>query len=151
VDLGGDGIFGTVTIGYDRVLRPGWVGGVFADYDFGSNISTNVSGNSIDQNHSWSIGGRLGFLTTPSTLIYGTGGYTQSEFDVVDSSKTFNGYFVGAGVETFLRDNWTLKLEYRFSKFDEKTVYEDYCVKDTDEPSEHSARLVLSYKFGQHD
>src|SRR5262249_49737305 len=34
--VGGEGIFGTVTVGYDRVIRPGWVLGAFADYDFGS-------------------------------------------------------------------------------------------------------------------
>src|SRR5262245_25196712 len=40
--VGGEGVFGTVIIGYDRLIRPGWVAGVFADYDF-SNISTDVS------------------------------------------------------------------------------------------------------------
>ena len=54
-------------------------------------------------------------------------------------------------METFLRQNWTLKLEYRFSQFDEKTVFENHCLEETDQPSEHSARLVLSYKFGHHD
>src|SRR5687768_13277781 len=41
--IGGEGVFGTVTVGYDRVIRPGWVAGVFADYDFGSNISADIS------------------------------------------------------------------------------------------------------------
>src|SRR5262245_35455730 len=53
--IGAEGIFGTVTVGYDRVIHPGWVLGVFADYDFGSNISTDISlgrfGTSIDQNY----------------------------------------------------------------------------------------------------
>ncbi len=149
--LGGEGIFGTVTIGYDRVIRPGWVAGIFADYDFGSNMSSDVSlffgllNGSIDHEHSWAIGGRLGFLTNPSTLLYATAGYTQAEFDI-GSSETFSGYFVGAGVETFLRDNWTLKLEYRFSQFDEEN-FGDFITVGID-PSMHTARLVLSYKFG---
>jgi outer membrane immunogenic protein len=149
-DFGGEGLFGTVTVGYDRVIRPGWVAGAFADYDFGSTISTEISGDSIDHNHSWSVGGRLGFLSSPSTLIYGTAGYTQAEFDFGATSKTFDGYFVGAGIETFLRQNWTLKLEYRFSQFDEQTIFDGRYCDEFDEASMHTARLVLSYRFGHH-
>jgi outer membrane immunogenic protein len=162
-EFGGEGVFGTVTIGYDRVLRPGWVGGVFADYDFASSISSEVfnvfpttsfkGSASIDQNHSWSIGGRLGFLTSPGTLIYGTVGYTQTDLDVFHyASETFSGYFVGAGIETFLRDNWTLKLEYRYSDYGSETVFDGHGVSAELDPSTHTARLVLSYKFGHpHD
>jgi outer membrane immunogenic protein len=160
--IGGEGIFGTVTIGYDRVIRPDWVAGVFADYDF-SNIRSRASDDwdsgSLDHRNSWSIGARLGMLTSPSTLVYATGGYTQAEFNVSDgfndvlfdehggNSQTFQGYFVGAGIETFLRQDWTLKLEYRFSQFDKENIIE-YCPTVDLEPSMHTARLVLSYKFG---
>ena len=162
-EFGGEGVFGVVTIGYDRVLRPGWVGGVFADFDFGSTISSEVynvvpttsfgGSASIDQNNTWAIGARLGFLTSPGTLIYGTVGYTQTDIDVFHyGSETFNGYFVGAGIETFLRDNWTLKLEYRYSDFGSETVFDKYGVTADLDPSMHTARLVLSYKFGHpHD
>ena len=158
--LGGEGIFGTVTVGYDRVIRPGWVAGVFADYDFGSSISGDVTllgySASIDHEYSWAIGGRLGFLTNPSTLVYGTAGYTQAEFDYFGAySKTFDGYFVGAGIESFLRDNWTLKLEYRFSQFNSETLDSGYFgpvrLSLDSEPSMHTARLVLSYRFGHRD
>jgi|SRR5262245_32391726 outer membrane immunogenic protein len=146
--LGGEGLFGTVTLGYDRVIRPGWVGGVFADYDF-SDISTDSDIGSIDHSYSWAIGARLGFLTNPGTLIYGTVGYTQAEFDISGlGSQTHDGYFVGAGIETFLRDNWTLKLEYRYSDFGSETVFDDRFVRVELDPSIHTARLVLSYKFG---
>jgi outer membrane immunogenic protein len=164
-EYGGEGVFGTVTIGYDRVIRPGWVGGVFVDYDFGSSISSDVynlppstpyyGSSSIDHNYSWSVGARLGFLANAGTLIYATAGYTQAEFDVFRyGSPTFDGYFVGAGVETFLRDNWTLKLEYRYSDFASETVLskEDRPYIGADlEPSTHTARLVLSYRFGHRD
>jgi len=160
-EYGGEGVFGTVTIGYDRVIRPGWVAGVFADYDFGSSISSdnlNVLGQphgpaSIDHNSSWAVGARLGFLTNPSTLIYGTVGYTQADLDVFRyGSTTFDGYFVGAGIETFLRDNWTLKLEYRYSDFGSEQVVDYGHISADVDPSTHTARLVLSYKFGHpHD
>jgi outer membrane immunogenic protein len=156
-EYGGEGFFGTVSVGFDRVIRSGWVLGVFADYDFGSNMSAEKSSfgysTSLDQGDTWSVGARLGYLVNPSTLVYGTAGYTQTEFEVFGhGSKTFDGYFVGAGIETFLRQNWTLKLEYRYSDFGDQTVasWEAWCnefSKDLD-PSSHTARLVLSYKFG---
>jgi outer membrane immunogenic protein len=150
------GIFGVVAVGYDRVLREGWVGGVFADYDFGSGISGDVSvggvNTSLDHNHSWAVGVRLGHLITPSTLLYGAAGYTQAEFELNGfGARTFGGYFVGAGVETFLHANWTLKLEYRFSQFGEETVVDQANLSADLEPSMHSARLVLTYKVGRHD
>jgi outer membrane immunogenic protein len=160
-EYGGEGVFGTVTFGYDRVIRPGWVAGVFADYDFASSISSdnlNVLGQprgsaSIDHNSSWAVGARLGFLTNPSTLVYGTVGYTQTDLDIFSyGSTTFDGYFVGAGIETFLRDNWTLKLEYRYSDFGSEQVVDYGPISADVDPSTHTARLVLSYRFGHpHD
>jgi outer membrane immunogenic protein len=150
----GSGLFGTIAIGYDRAIAPGWVAGVLADYDFGSSISAEAEGRSVDHNHSWSVGGRLGFLAGPSTLVYGTGGYTQAELDRSGlGAFTFNGYFVGAGFETFLRENWTLKLEYRYSKFEDETVlrqeFEGGATATLDLDADlHSARAVLSYRFG---
>jgi outer membrane immunogenic protein len=150
------GAFGVLTVGYDHALRQGWVGGVFADYDFGSGISGDVTVDgtrrSFDHDHSWAIGARLGHLVTPSTLLYGTAGYTQAEFEVGGlGSRTYSGYFVGGGVETFLRDNWTLKLEYRFSQFGEESIVNTADLSADLDPSVHSARLVLSYKLGRHD
>jgi outer membrane immunogenic protein len=166
----GDGIFGIVTLGYDRVIRPGWVAGVFADYDFASNISAKDKefGLRIDHNYSWAVGARLGFLADAFTLLYATAGYTQAELQAdvdgngiagVSGASTFDGYFVGAGFETFLRQNWTLKLEYRYSNFGEETVFNETVegpipglqiqVRDDLDPATHTARLVLSYRFGR--
>src|SRR5262245_8709689 len=125
--IGGEGIFGTVSVGYDRVIAPGWVAGVFADYDFGgassdlSIVGKNLA--SLNQINTWAIGARLGMLANPGTLIYGTVGYTQTELELsflgglASLDQTYRGYFLGAGIETFLRQNWTAKLEYRFSQY----------------------------------
>jgi outer membrane immunogenic protein len=141
----GDGILGTVVMGYDRQFAPRWVAGVFADFDF-SDISVNVGGLNVDQTYSWSIGARLGTLVTPKTLLYATGGYTQTELEG-NLEGTADGYFVGGGLEHMLRDNWTLKLEYRYSEF-EADVEQGGVVTGDAELTSHSARLVLSYKFG---
>ena len=135
------------------MLHPRWVVGVFADYDFGSQISADFSipgySGSIDHNYSWAVGGRLGFLVTSSTLLYGTAGYTQANFDIGPfGSKTFAGYFAGAGVETLLSQSWSLKLEYRYSDFGSETFSDGPVTFDLD-PSMHTARVVLSYKLGR--
>jgi outer membrane immunogenic protein len=161
--IGGEGVFGTVIAGWDWQLGQSTVLGVFADYDF-SDISTDLSVNefiraSIDHNNSWSVGARLGFLTNPSTLWYATAGYTEAEFEAfasiadttgVSRDRNFSGYFVGGGVDTRLAaSNWFLRLEYRFTEFDNETIAQLDDVTRLDvEPSMHTARATLTYKFG---
>ena len=156
--IGGQGIFGTALVGYDQQLGSSFVVGILADYDF-SNISSDFSAlglfsASLDHKRSWSVGGRFGFLSSPSTLWYGTAGYTQAKFDIDSSVGSldlgeFNGYFLGAGVESRLGGGWALRGEYRFSQFENETVFAVPGVVSIDfEPHMHTARLALIYKFG---
>jgi hypothetical protein len=65
---------------------------------------------------------------------------------------TFSGYFLGAGVESKLGGGWSLRGEYRFSQFDSETVLNVPGIFSIDfEPSMHTARLALTYKFGRRD
>jgi outer membrane immunogenic protein len=151
--VGAEGMFGSVVVGYDRQLTSRVVGGIFADYDFASNVSTDVSlggfGFSIDQKNTWAVGARLGLLSSPTTLWYGTAGYTQTEFEVGSVKLSdFKGYFVGAGVESQLVGGWNLRAEYRFSQFDSESVLFDELKV---EPSSHTARLALTYKWGREE
>ena len=84
----------------------------------------------LSLDNSWSIGGRVGYLTSPSTLLFVTGGYTQ----VLMSDKldiggpfpgtilsahvpNFGGGFIGAGAETLLTEHISLRGDYRFTDF----------------------------------
>jgi outer membrane immunogenic protein len=161
--VGAHGALGTVIIGWDWQTGPNTVFGVFTDFDF-TNLSHDHSvlddlfRNSIDYNGTWSIGARLGWLSSPSVLWYVTGGYTQADFDVsprffdlrFSGDDSLSGYFVGGGVDTRLAaSNWFLRMEYRFSQFDSETfVSEDGFTRADFEPSTHTARLTLTYKFG---
>jgi outer membrane immunogenic protein len=160
--VGGEGILGTVIVGWDWQVGPTTVFGLFVDYDF-SNIDTSLSAGggqfnaSVDHNNSWSIGARFGWLSNPATLWYATAGYTEAQFDTsatlaaltLSGDDRFSGYFVGAGVDTRLWDNWFLRLEYRFSQFDSETFVSADGLTNVDvEPSMHTARLTLAYKFG---
>jgi outer membrane immunogenic protein len=142
---GGRGYFGTVQGGCDYQFALGTynlVVGAFGDYDFAS-----LKGNSTIPNFgdpvgrekmssAWSVGGRIGWLVTPSFLTYFSAGYTQATFDRTDFSfpgsstptyfvdrNTYSGYFLGAGDEYALGflPGLFWKTEYRFSTFDRKT------------------------------
>ena len=71
------------------------------------------------------IGGRVGFLASPRTLIYAKGGYTNERLDLtshngdVETGQHFNldGYRVGAGVEQQLTPRTYAKVEYRYSNY----------------------------------
>lgn len=158
--LGGEGILGTVQLGYDYQLSQRMVIGAFADYDF-SGIATEFRiGNEyesfstdLELDHMWTIGARFGLLATPDTLVYALIGYTQGEYtaDDFDFNVDVQGWTVGGGIETRLTENWSLKGEYRYTQFDEETLlsyegeYSGFSL--TAEPSVHTARAVLSYRF----
>ena len=96
--------------------------------------------------HAWSIGGRLGVLSSPSTLLFVSAGWTQvsTEADLsfvlngterrLSLDKERDGWFVGAGIETqlgWLGSGFSLRGEYRFTRLDDDhrrlTLTEDFC------------------------
>jgi outer membrane immunogenic protein len=146
---GGDGWFGTVGAGYDWQFNSSWVGGVFADGQFGS-----LKGSIQDQNpffvgnikndYSWAAGVRLGYLIAPNVLSYVNGGYSDSHWKgttLLNSGTGLNsgfhtdgfnrgGWFVGSGVENNLNifgisaPGWFMKTEYRAAYYDTKNISE---------------------------
>jgi outer membrane immunogenic protein len=142
---GGRGYFGTVQAGCDyqfALASYNLVVGAFGDYDF-SSLKANVAliPGGIGQekmSSAWSVGGRAGWLVTPSLLTYFVGGYTQATFDRSDIASaaipataplffidkhTYNGWFLGAGDEYALNfvPGLFWKTEYRFSEYDTAT------------------------------
>lgn len=190
-DFGGDGVLGTIQAGYDYQFPASrWLVGAFVDYDWENFEATHeesgVNGGfwnfnkKITLENQWSVGGRFGFLTTPDTLFYGLVAYSQASVKAsvdgwrdlygvplydLSGDSTLDGVTVGAGLETHLRDNWFLKLEYRFSQFSSDTAFDRYYNRrrfieavergyadhhwaevDADV---HTARLSLVYKFSR--
>ncbi len=72
--------------------------------------------------------GRLGFTPAERWLVYATGGLAVGEIDqrlsggpvgaapafTVNSNATRAGFAVGGGVETYILDHWSIKVEYLF-------------------------------------
>ena len=161
------GAFGTVTVGWDWQLGPKAVFGIFADYDF-LDLSTRQRffedfNHSTSADNAWSVGARLGWLSSPSTLLYIAGGYTQVQLEhrasffgldelTVSRDRNLDGWFVGAGVDTRLwASNWFLRLEYRFTEFDTGGLRigddEFFDMRVDTELEAHTARATLTYKF----
>jgi outer membrane immunogenic protein len=71
------------------------------------------------------VGGRVGFLAGPRSLIYLKGGYTNTaiEYDEQDGTETFeldteiDGFRLGAGAEFLFGRNTYGKVEYRYSNY----------------------------------
>lgn len=74
------------------------------------------------------VGGRLGFVAAPRTLIYAKAGYTNAGFDTRYSAggttpidfhekDKLDGWRLGAGAEYKINDRVYLKGEYRYSDY----------------------------------
>lgn len=137
-----DGFIGGGQIGYNYQFANAFVAGVEADIQgvagsnsgtssvaaFGPLTSTISASKSID--YLGTVRGRLGYLITPSLLVYGTGGLaygqanlSSSVFQAVGglvgaSSSAFSdtrvGWTAGGGVEWLFLPKWSAKVEYLY-------------------------------------
>jgi outer membrane immunogenic protein len=142
-----DGWLVTAGVGCDYQFSNRWVVGAFVDgtwSDIKGDFADRISGvgdigiGRIKNDWSWSVGGRVGYLVAPNVLSYVNAGYTQTHFTAVNifdrnnngglftgiqlPGQTFNGLFVGSGVEYSF--DWLpglfLKTEGRAAWFDRK-------------------------------
>jgi outer membrane immunogenic protein len=169
----GEGLKGglaTIVLGFDRQIRDRIVAGLFVEYDW-SNIEISYINNTLSSeetfriDRSWSVGGRVGYLVNPATLLYFTGGWTWAHgkndryFDIDPTgpayyagvgSVDFKGFFVGLGMEVLLAERLALRGEVRYTKFGDEVVNSQPIFTDTFEPEVLAGRLVLTYKFWDH-
>jgi outer membrane immunogenic protein len=96
-----------------------------------------------------SLRARVGYDTGP-VLVYGTAGAALSKNKLyangTKDSATALGYTVGAGAETFITDNVTARLEYRYSDYQKK----DFQVNGTTVSrgyDDHSVKAGIGVKF----
>lgn len=176
-ERGADGFIGTVGAGFDWQIRDRWVIGAFADFDFGNvehtTVNTWTTGYGswqIEQNNAWTVGARVGLVTTNTSMIYGLIGYSQTSLDVnvhaedtayvnpfdYSDDLTLHGLVLGAGLEHDLGHGFSLKGEYRFTDYG-KERFLDGTVSDLEgnfetddfDVNSHSVRMSLVYKFAR--
>jgi outer membrane immunogenic protein len=142
-------------VGYNYQFATQWLAGIEGDAGFGGQTTTlanvfypNTALTNLDGHDSfavktgWDAGlrARVGFLVTPSVLVYGTGGAAWQHIEatstcstatnnsslcrpglfapsVITDSATKVGWTIGAGIETMLGYNWILRGEYRYADF----------------------------------
>lgn len=105
-----DDFIGGLIAGYDYDLGT-WVVGAGLDYDFADVSVANGAANLENVFRAKLRGGyKIG-----SGLLYGTGGYALAETDNLGSD---DGYFIGAGYEHLITENFSLGGEVLYHEFD---------------------------------
>ncbi|OEC93097.1 MULTISPECIES: outer membrane protein [unclassified Rhizobium] len=96
--------------------------GIEADLGYSGADSTR-NGLTAKNGVNGSVRGRLGYDFNPF-MLYGTAGLALGQNKLSDDtssdSKTAVGYTVGAGAETFITNNITARLEYRYTDYGKK-------------------------------
>lgn len=156
--IGGEGIFGEVTAGYDYMMTNRLLIGAFADARIGNvGPELDVPGGKVTgiADYGFDVGARLGYLVTPTSLAYVLGGYSWQHFHLssdpsglVDIKHGSSGFIAGVGLETALRGNWSLKTEYRYAQYASYGFIPNGLLDD--EPSSHTFHVALNYRFGGH-
>lgn len=157
--LGGDGISGEITAGYDYMVSERFLLGAFANIRYGNpEFSMRVqaegesAGFSIGEEFGFDAGLRAGYLLTPQTLGYVLGGYSRTTYEARFSIEDFgsshdkehaDGFILGAGLETTLGGNWTLKNEYRYGSYSLGGALES-----DEDVARHSYNIGVNYRFG---
>ena len=101
-----------------------------------------------------------GGLALDRTLLYATGGVAIAQFNDTFStpptffdnpSSTRLGWTIGAGVEQALSENWTARVEYRYTDFGTHSDNLNNFLKppgfSTDRITDQTVRIAIDYKF----
>ena len=127
---GSGGVVGGGQIGYNYQFGSSFVVGAETDFQ-GTSI-----GSGGNNNNNWLFGlppvttarlnwfgtvrGRLGWLFTPTVLVYGTGGFAYGEVQrngwLNQNSAVQTGWTAGAGAEWMFMPNWSVKAEYLYTQ-----------------------------------
>lgn len=119
-DLGYDVAFGQVVVGAE-----GEITGSTSKVDNNPINPNNFGYGRVKAGRDLYLGGRLGYIVSPTTMVYGKVGYTNARLDltrndgVTNTGRSYNldGFRVGAGVEKALSPRTYAKIEYRYSNY----------------------------------
>ena len=133
-DHGGRGWLGEVGLGYDYQFSDKIVIGALFNYDFSGmngqiDDGCGVTGKT-NNDSTWFVGARAGWLMTPDVLNYWSVGYTQTHFggatlDFITGapcgahldSYDAGGWFLGGGLEVAMHGGWFWRSEVRYSDY----------------------------------
>lgn len=121
VDDENGGVIG-IAVGGDFDLG-GIVGGVEAEADL-PRTKRCIGAACVESGRDLYAGVRLGVPVAPRTMVYVKGGYTNAQIKgtlngTTVTSDEFDGVRVGAGVQTVVQGNFLIKVEYRYSNYEQ--------------------------------
>ncbi|MDO9415740.1 outer membrane protein [Pararhizobium sp.] len=112
-------------VGYNYQLDNNVVLGVEGDVTYNWNDNNYVGGVNIGTDWEGSVRARAGYAFDRA-LVYGTGGFVMTkgfiDTPAGDSSETFNGWTVGAGVDYAFTDMVFGRAEYRYNDFGSENI-----------------------------
>lgn len=158
--IGGEGAMIGGMVGYNYQATPEIVLGVQADLGLTNlktelNIPTLVNAEAKPK-YTASISARIGWLPTPDTMLYAIGGFSRMEYEASVSvpvslsvSQKYNGYHVGAGIETRLSSRLSARAEYRYTGYRAEDWGTGGLLEI--EPSSHTATFGLAWKLSDPD
>jgi outer membrane immunogenic protein len=125
-----------------------WVYGVEGDVNYTSNDGS-IYGIDIGTEWQGALRARLGYAFD-RLLVYGAGGLAISEVfvdapPILSEKETFTGWTVGGGVEYAFTDNWSTRLDYRYSDYGSSN-FGLMGVTEID-VTEHALRVGVGYRF----
>ena len=163
--------------GYDVLLRSRFLAGAEAAVSASQFHHKTVSGFgalNVAQSWTWEASARLGYLISPSSLVFGRLGVTQSPLkasldiagrNVPSYSKSVEqnpfGFFMGIGVEVKFDGPWSLRLEYDRFYFSSLSLRDDSSLTSgwntwhlgryggaRENTAQGIGKLALIYRFG---
>ena len=153
--VGGEGIGAGIFGGYNFDVG-GFILGVEAAVGL-EDLQTEASLGpfALEASPDWtaSLSARVGYLLNERAMLYGIGGYSYMSGYTVDIvtpgpafsfSEDFSGWHLGLGAEAALGNAITARVEYRYTEYSG----ENWTVPGLSvEPSSHTGRLGVAYKF----
>lgn len=152
-------------VGYDFLINDRFVIGAEADAAYVNVKFEDPLMNAADPepttlfgtiNATYALSARVGYVATPSTLVYVKGGFAKMVFDANEDffavgsggTESLSAYQVGAGIESALTDKITLRVEGVYTEATDSIIIDNIQLDQLEiKPSLLSGRIGLAYRF----
>ena len=161
-DDGLDGVSYGGEAGFDIPLGSSMILGGYGGYEGSSakecvtDVTTRIC---VKPGRTYTIGGRVGFVVSPSTLLYAKGGYTNTRIEAESSDaavpvnnfreyQDVDGFHVGGGVEAALGRHAYGKIEYDYTELKGLlTVDQDTGITNRQTVQRHQVKAGLGLRM----
>lgn len=162
---GGDAVGFGGFVGYDFLLGDSYVLGAeaeaaYVDVKFHDPFMNQGIGDATTLfgtiKATYALSARVGYVTSPSTLVYLKGGFAGIVMDPnreffgteVELKKTLSAYQVGAGIESALTNNISMRVEGMYIEATDSIVVDHSQIGQLEiKPSLLTGRIGLAYRF----